>query len=129
MLLEPIEFKSMDPVPCVPSPRRYRPRRTVGDRVELAVLTLAAGRAQLLSHEERPWASITFSGSRHELALDFGGAEAVEAGETFIADLPDYEFTIPGQLVAEATITKTDHSFLPEPRLVVTAVLLLLEES
>lgn len=108
--------------------RRYRPRRSTSDRLQEALLMLASGRAKLLTHEEKAWASITFSGTRHEVMLDFDGAEAVLAGEDFIADLPDHEFTIPGHLVADATISAVDHRFGADERMVVTAVLLLLEE-
>ncbi|MFU7529189.1 hypothetical protein [Qipengyuania sp. ASV99] len=127
-----LESKSADGSGAQPSPRsqarRYRPRRSTSDRVQEALLMLAKGRAKLLSHEERAWASITFSGTRHEVMLDFPGAEAVLAGEDFIAHLPDHEFTIPGHLVADATISAVDHRFGAEERMVVTAVLLLLEE-
>jgi len=108
--------------------RRYRPRRSLADRVFLAVLTLAEGRADLLAHVEKPWASITFSGSRHEMTLDFNGAEAVAAGERFITLLPDHEFTLPGHLVADACINSVNHRMVPEPRMVVEVALLLLEE-
>lgn len=126
MLLEPIlETKS-----AVQTLRRYRPRRTTADRVREALLALAQGRANLLSHEETAWASITFSGTRHTLMLDFDGREAVEVAEQFIADLPDHEFRIPGQLVADATVSAVDHRFAGTgERMIVTAVLLLLEES
>ncbi|GMN04063.1 hypothetical protein [Erythrobacter sp. MTPC3] len=111
-------------------PRRYRPRRTTADRVREALLAVAQGQASLLSHEEKPWASITFSGTRHEIMLDFDGKSAVAAGEDFITVLPDHEFTIPGQLVAEAAVREVDHRFGGnDERMVVTAVLLLLEES
>lgn len=126
-----LETKSADTVPA-PSlrARRYRPRRNIADRVREALLTMARGRASLLSHEEKPWASITFSGTRHEVVLDFAGKEAVTAGENFIATLPDQEFRIPGQLVADAIVTEVDHRFGgDDERMVVTAVLLLLEES
>lgn len=109
--------------------RRYRPRRTTADRVREALLILAEGKANLLTHDEKPWASITFTGARHQLMLDFDGIEACKAGERFIAALPDHEFAIPGQLVADAAIAEVESSYTPEPRMVVTAVLLLLEES
>lgn len=109
--------------------RRYRPRRTTGDRVREALMTLAEGRADLLTHEEKAWNSITFAGTRHEVMLDFQGEEAVAVGEEFIAALPEHEFTIPGQLVADATVREVDHRFGLDERMVVTAVLLLLEES
>lgn len=125
------ETKSADPITQDPPSRgrRYRPRRTTGDRVRDALLKLSEGRADLLSHEEKAWSSITFSGTRHEVMLDFKGEEAVEVGEEFIECLPEHEFTIPGQLVADATIREVDHQFGTEERMVVTAVLLLLEDS
>ena len=108
---------------------RYRPRRSVSDRVREALLVLAQTKAELLTHEETTWTSITFTGTRHEVMLSFEGAEAIEAGEEFIAELPEHEFRIPGQLVADATIEEVDHRFGADERMVVTAVLLLLEES
>jgi hypothetical protein len=108
------------------SPRR--PRRTLADRVRAALLQLTGGSGTVLGHSEKAWASITFAGTRHELVLEFCGAEAVAAGEELIERLPDHEFTLPGQLVADATIAKVDHRFGAMERLEVTAVLLLLEE-
>ena len=93
-----------------------------------ALLRLAGGKAELVRHAERPWASITFSGSRHSVVLSFSGAEAVAAGEEFIAALPEHEFAIPRQLVADAAIAAVEHALLPEPRLTVEAELLLLED-
>lgn len=111
-----------------PFRRPAPPRRSTGDRLREALLTLGDHRGQVLHHGERAWASITFSGSRHTLALLFAGEEAVEAGELFIAALPDHEFTIPRQLVADAAITEIDHRLLPTRRLVVHCELLLLED-
>lgn len=123
---EPFETKSAED--AAPTAPRHRARRTTADRVREALSRLADGRAQLLTHEERAWSSITFSGTRHEVTLEFKGAEAVAAGETFIEQLPEHEFAIPGQLVADATIREVDHRFGAQERLVVKAVLLLLEE-
>jgi len=94
-----------------------------------AVLDLAGGRAELLRHEERPWASITFAGARHTVVLTYRGLDAVTEGESFIAALPEHEFTIPGQLVAEAAIVSVEHALLPAPALTVEIELLLLEEA
>jgi hypothetical protein len=105
-----------------------RPRRTLADRVRAGLLELTCGHGTVLSHEEKAWASITFAGTRHEVVLEFCGAEAVAGGEELIERLPDHEFTLPGQLVADATVTKVDHRFGAMERLEVTAVLLLLEE-
>ncbi|MXO56547.1 hypothetical protein GRI36_06595 [Altererythrobacter gangjinensis] len=87
---------------------------------------MAGGQAIINRYSEHAWASITFSGTRHSVRLLFEGAKQTEAGETFIANLPDHEFTLPGQLVADATIVSADHSLLPCPRLEVECELLLL---
>lgn len=97
-------------------------------RLLSAVLELAGGKAELLRHRERAWASVTFSGSRHAMTLGFTGDEAIAAGEAFIAALPDHEFTVPRQIVADANVVSVDHKLSPEPRLVVEVELLLLED-
>ena len=112
-----------------PRPARYRARRSVADRLRAALVELAESRAEIVSHEETPWSSITFTGTRHEVVLDFQGRAAVEMGEEFIANLPEHEFHIPGQLVADASVREVDHRFSTDERMLVTCVLLLLEES
>ena len=112
-----------------PVPAPTHSRRTPADRVRTALADMHSHRGQVLTHTEKPWASITFAGTRHSLALLFAGEDAVEAGEGFIAALPDHEFTIPGQLVADAGVIEVEHRLVPEPRLVVRCELLLLEES
>ena len=121
-----IEVKSAAAAPF--SSHAYRARRTTADRIRTALMALTGGAGTLITHEEKAWASITFSGTRHEVTLEFCGAEAVVGGEDLIERLPDHEFRIPGQLVADATVTKVDHRFGAMERLEVTAVLLLLEE-
>lgn len=107
--------------------RRRRPRQP---RVPLvsAVCALARGKGQLVRHNERAWASVTFSGARHSVVLMFAGDEAVAAGESFIAALPDHEFAIPRQIVADAAVVRVQHTMFPEPRLEVEAELLLIED-
>ena len=116
MQIEPVE-----PVGDTPT------RRGAASRLATALLDLAGGQARLVSQCETNWASITFAGTRHRCVLAFAGAEAVEAGECFIAFLPEHEFAIPGRLVADAAVTEVDHRLDP-PLLVVTCELLLLEE-
>ncbi|WP_128893057.1 hypothetical protein [Erythrobacter sp. HKB08] len=110
------------------APARPR-RRTAADRLRCAILQLAGGRGEVMQHDERSWASVTFSGSRHALRLVFEGEEAVEAGEALVAALPDHEFTLPGHLVADATISAVEHTLVPEPRMLVECEVLLLEEA
>jgi hypothetical protein len=104
-------------------------RRTVADRLREALAALAGGHGAVVNHSEKAWASVTFAGARHTVVLRFAGPAAVAAGETLIAELPEHEFAIPGQLVADATVTAADHRLLPEPLLTVTCELLLLEEA
>jgi len=106
-----------------------RQRRTAGDRLRDAILELAEHQSQVIEHREKAWASITFAGTRHTIALLFAGHEAAQAGERFVAILPDHEFAIPGQLVADAGVSSCEQRLLPSPRLAVTCDLLLLEEA
>ncbi len=110
------------------APRPAR-RRTSQDRLRDALLALGDHHGQLLAHDERAWASITFAGARHKVTLLFAGAGAVEAGERFVEALPEHEFAIPHQLVADATVVEVEHRLLPAPRLVVVCELLLLEDA
>lgn len=112
-----------------PPKRPLRTRRTTGDRLRSAVSALAEHQGQVLTHTEKKWASITFAGTRHSLALLFAGDEAVAAGERFIAALPEHEFRIHGQLVADAGIREVEHRLVPSPRMVVQCDLLLLEDA
>lgn len=93
-----------------------------------AVLRLAGGKAELLRHVERPWASVTFAGTRHTITLAFTGSEAVAAVDTFLNALPDHEFAIPRQVVADAAIVSVTHETAPEPKLTVEVEMLLLED-
>lgn len=93
-----------------------------------SALALGQGHAQLLRHEERPWASATFSGARHTAALLFEGEQAIAAAEHFIESLPDHEFDIAGYLVADAAVIETRHALLPLPAIEVEVEFLLLEE-
>ncbi|WP_374530277.1 hypothetical protein [Novosphingobium sp.] len=115
-----------------------RPARTVARRTPTrsgpwlpllsALLEMAGGKAELIRHSERAWASVTFSGSRHTVQLAFTGAEAVAAGEAMIEALSDHEFTIPRHLVADTAVISAEHVALPEERLTIEVELLLLDD-
>lgn len=102
------------------------PRRTTADRLREALRDLARDKATVLTHHEKAWASVTFEGARHTVTLRFDGHAAVAAGEHLIAALPEHEFAILGQLVADATVTRVDHTLLPQPQMTVECELLLL---
>lgn len=67
-----------------------------------ALLKLATP-AEMHSSRDRPWASVTFTGARHWFALSVGPARA----ESVAALLPDFEFDLPGHLVADIVVTGT----------------------
>jgi hypothetical protein len=99
--------------------------RRPANRLIDALIVLSGSHAELLSHSERPWASATFSGSRHQVTLTFTGLEAVAAAEQFIEAVPEHEFEIPGQLVADAAVIEASLAMLPEPKFTVVLELLL----
>lgn len=82
-------------------------------QVITALLTLSDMKAELVRHAEHPWASASFSGSRHTVTLRFNGIEAAIVGEAMIEELPEHEFTIAGQLVADCSITSTERTVNP----------------
>lgn len=108
---------------------KLRQRRGPSERLREALQALAGGYAEILAHSEKSWASVTFAGTRHRLDLAFTGAEAIEAAEHFIAFLPEHEFAIPGQLVADAAVVAVDHRIGPDARMEIRAELLLLDEN
>ncbi len=105
------------------------PRRiATADRLMRALREIAGPLAEVVSHAETPWASITFSGARHTLVLRFAGSDAVSDGENFVIVLPEHEFPLRGQLVADAAVTRVDHELLPAPLMEVECEILLLDE-
>ena len=112
----------------VDTPRPIPRTRGSSARLRDALLELAAGEASILSHSEKSWASITFAGTRHRFELAFNGEAAVQAGELFIVFLPEHEFMLPGQLVADAAVTAVDHRLAPEPKMLVSVELLVLDD-
>ena len=116
-----------DAIGPVPPPKRAPAGPAA--RLRDALTCLSGGHCEVLRHREKPWASITFEGARHTLELRFAGAEAVASGEALIDALPEHEFGIPGQIVADANVTAVDHTIAPEPTLTVTCELLLLKDA
>ena len=114
--------------PSVGAPSPTNRVRHPSLRLLEAVLILAGDKADLMCHAERPWASATFSGTRHTFTLSFAGQDGVAAAEEFIDTLPDHEFVISGRLVADAGISDVTQTTLPQPTMVVEADILLLDD-
>lgn len=106
-----------------------RVRISPGERLLRAVLALAGPHAELMEHSEAPWASVTFSGTRHSIVLQYQGWEACDAAEELMAALPEHEFTIPRTLVADAAVVRIDQTLLPEPAMTMELALLLLDDA
>ena len=102
-------------------------RRDPANQLLAALFALGGGHGALLRHDERKWASITFSGCNHSFSFRFEGEAGVAAGEAFVAALPEHEFAIPGRLVADATVIAAHHALLPAPLLEVECEVLLLD--
>lgn len=107
---------------------RDRQPKGVWMRLFTELHRLSEGRAELVSHAERPWASATFSGTRHRFTLELPGMEGIDAGDRLIAELPDHEFALPGHLVADALVRSSDVRMLPQPLLTLEVELLLLDD-
>ena len=105
-----------------------RERRGPWARLLDSLIALSGGHAQLLRHAERPWSSATFAGTRHSVALLFEGEAAMARAEHFIEALPEHEFEIVGQLVADAAVIEVKLDMLPSPRFEIEVELLLLED-
>lgn len=103
--------------------------RTVSSQLRFQILSLADGMGEVTSHEETAWSTVTFTGTRHELEICFYGNHACEAGDRMIAELPEHEFRISGQIVVDASHRILDHRFAGDDEVMkVTLVCLLMKE-
>lgn len=64
---------------------------------------------EIRNARSEPWASATFSGSRHSFALALSGPKAIAATARLAARLDAIEFDLPGHLVADIALTRHDH--------------------
>jgi len=60
-----------------------------------------AGSATVEKMASRPWASITFSGARHQFTLRLQGPSAREATIAFLAGLGERELSMRGHILAD----------------------------
>lgn len=92
-------------------------RRDPGSILRRQMEALAGGHARVTLKRERPWASITFSGTRLRFAIEWEGPVDPDEIQILAGALPDHEFSIPGHFVADMVVT--DQS---ETRLLVDAL-------
>ena len=70
-----------------------------------AVLDICGEGSHLVAAHEREWASATFCGARHCLDLLIPAAGNGATLPCAIAELPDYEFDLAGEIVADCSVT------------------------
>ena len=110
------------------APAIREPGQRCWPRLRKAIETMIAPDGRIVAHHEEPWASATFTGSRHQLTLQFSGTAAIMQAEQIIADLPEHEFSVPGYLVADARVVAVDHDLRTAPQMIVTTELLVLDD-
>jgi hypothetical protein len=80
-------------------------RRTMTDAANGLARALCAGLAGATpiveAVESRTWASITFSGERHRIALRIEGGDGPAAADRFLDGLAEREFDLGGHLLAD----------------------------
>ncbi|HEY1125434.1 MAG TPA: hypothetical protein VGE65_07355 [Sphingobium sp.] len=91
------------PEAILPSTPRIQ-RRDCHGRLMTALLASAGTDASIADSGFRPWCSATFLGAQHRITLRITGSDARERADQLAAALPDREWSIPGHIVADATI-------------------------
>ena len=92
-------------MPSDPAPLKSR-RRDPGSLLSSQIESLAGDRASVTLKRERPWASITFAGTRHSLAVNWAAGTDPATVENLAEALPAHEFSIPGHFVADILVTE-----------------------
>ena len=89
----------------------------------LAALNFEA--AALEEVRSRSWASVTFSGARHELTLRLDGEGAEDAATAFLEGLDAAEFSLRGHILADIALVseeRTRSGEVPQVRLKLEAL-------
>ena len=79
------------------------------------------GSAQVVREACTPWASATFTGSRHVWQMRIEGASVSDATRHGAATLQDAEFDLPGSILADISATWADEGGLTIEALTVEA--------
>lgn len=87
-----------------------RPRTTDGVGALLHALARRAGAAPCVEQiASTPWASITFTGMRHAIALRFDGADAGARTQAMTAGLDYAEFDLGSYILVDIAVVERDH--------------------
>jgi hypothetical protein len=68
----------------------------------------ASGRFVLEEMTSRGWASVTFTGARHQIAFRIEGEQAEAAAERLLAGLEAAEFTLRGHILADIVLVSQE---------------------
>ena len=79
--------------------------RALGDR-----FAGFGGAFRLEALASRPWASVTFSGARHEIAISLEGQGAAAAADLFLVGLDEAEFELAGHILADIAVAGDERS-------------------
>ncbi len=79
----------------------------------VTLLTMLGPGSELIEAQERAWASATFSGARHKLHLRLPMASAEAPPPAALAALPDHEFDLSGQIVADCIVSHQRREWHP----------------
>lgn len=82
-----------------------KPQRDPGSLLASQIEALAGNRVRVTQLHERAWASITFSGTRYSFSIDCTSAAEPDELKNLAKALPDHEFAIPGNFVADILVT------------------------
>lgn len=81
------------------------PAQSAAAKLIRAVMEVCGDGCELVGAHEREWASATFSGARHSLDLLIQADDEGAALPDAIARLPDHEFDLVGEIVADCAVT------------------------
>ena len=87
-------------------------RKDPGSLLVRQIEALAGNRASVTLERERPWASITFSGTRHSFAIRWTDPADLAALQNLATTLPVHEFAIPGHFIADLLVTEQTETHL-----------------
>ncbi len=80
-------------------------QRDPGSSIAEQIQALAGGRVRVILERERPWASITFTGTRHSFVIERTDATAPDDMDNLARALPEHEFAMRGYFLADILVT------------------------
>ena len=91
-----------------PRARQRDPASSIADQIR----ALAGGRVRVTLERERPWASITFTGTRHSFVVERTDATTPDDMKNLARALPEHEFAMRAYFLADILVTNQSESRL-----------------